>query len=162
MLAAIHALRDRDLGRIDAFSPVPITGLADALRMPEKPVTRFAALGAAIGAVFMMGMCIYATAYDYVFDIGNRPRFSWQAFVVPTVSFAMLTGAVAAWLAFFFLNRLPRLNHPAFNIPGIARATEDRFFVAVEARHEGFDPPRIEAIMRTLGERPLGVHRVPR
>ena len=162
MLAAIHALRDRDLGRIDAFSPVPVAGLQDALRLPEKPVTRFAALGAAVGAVFMMGMCIYATAYDYVFDIGNRPRFSWQAFVVPTASFAMLTGAIAAWLAFFVLNRLPRLNHPAFNIPGIARATEDRFFVAVEARHERFDPPRIEAIMRTLGERPLGVHRVPR
>ncbi len=79
----------------------------------------------------MMGMCIYATAYDYVFDIGGRPRVSWPAFVVPSLSFALMTGALATYLAMLFLNRLPRLNHPAFNIPDFTRVTQDRYFLTV-------------------------------
>ena len=162
MVAAIAALRGRGLGRLEAYSPVPVEGAAEALRLAEEPIHPFALVGAALGGAAMMGMCLYATAYDYVFNIGGRPRFSWPAFVVPSVSFAMLVGTLAVLLALLVLNRQPRLNHPAFNIPNFPRSTQDRFFLVVEARHDRFDPDLVEQALAALRARPVLVSRVPR
>ena len=98
-----------------------------------------------LGGGAFYGMCVYATAYDYVFLIGGRPRYSWPSFVVPSVSFAMMSGTVAIHLALLVLNRLPRLNHPTFNIPGFLRATDDRYFLSAQAQGDGFDA---DGIMR--------------
>ena len=82
--------------------------------------------------------------------------------MVPTASFAGLLAASAVVLMLLILNRLPRLNHPAFNIPGFDRASQDRFFVAVEQDGERFDPAEAERRLAALAVPPLAVHRVPR
>lgn len=162
LLAAVRALRDHGLGRLDAFSPVPVPALAEALRLRRTPVIRIGLAAAILGGGAVMFMCLYATAYDYVFIIGGRPRLSWPAYMVPSVSFAMLCGALAALLAFLVLNRLPRLNHPAFNIPGFGRAADDRYFLVVEARDDGFDAEAVERAFASLGTPPEAVARVRR
>ena len=161
-LAALRALRDRDLGRLDAFSPIPMFEAAEALGLRDTPIFPFALAGAAVGAALMFGMCTYATIVSYRFNIGGRPLFSWPAFIVPTASFAALSGAVAVVAAAMVLSRLPRLNHPSFNIPNFTRATSDRFFVAVEARDDSFDADRVEAALAELPMQPRRVSRVPR
>ena len=110
----------------------------------------------------MYGMCVYATIWGYQFDVGGRPLFSWPAFVVPSLSFGALLGAFVAFSLLLLMSRLPRLNHPAFNIPGFTRATANRFFVAVEARDHTFDADAIEAILFALPAQPNAVRRVPR
>jgi hypothetical protein len=162
MVAALLVLREEKLGRLDAFSPIQVPAAAEALQLPRRTITPLALAGAAIGAAAMFGLCSYATIAAYRFDIGGRPVFSWPAFVVPSVSFATLCGALVAYLAMLALSRLPRLNHPAFNIPNFSQATENRFFVAVEARDEDFDPSLVEAALARLPRRPLAVNRVPR
>ncbi len=162
MVAALLALRGERLGRLDAFSPVPIPAVAAALRLPGSPIHPFAVAGAACGFLAMFGMCAYATIVSYRFDIGGRPLFSWPAFIVPSVSFAMLTGTLVVVLALLGLNRLPRLNHPAFNIPAFLRVSHDRFFIAVEARDDSFDPDRVEHLLAGLAVPPHRIARVPR
>ena len=162
MIRAAASLRTRSLGRIELYSPMPLPGAARALRLPRQIIQTVALIGALLGAGAMMGMCLYATGFDYVFNIGGRPRFSWQAFMVPTVSFATLTGTVAAVATLLFQNRLPRLNHPAFNIPGIGGATRDRYFLVVEKQSDAFDPSFVELAIAALPDRPLVTHRVPR
>ena len=156
---AVHALPDT---RIDTYSPLPVPGVIEALGVKGGSLRRYAVSGGVLGGLLMMGMCLYATAYDYVFDIGGRPRFSWPAFVVPTTSFALLLAAYAALLMMLILNRLPRLNHPSFNIPGFDRASRDRYFVAVEGSGDGFDPAEAERRLGGLVMAPIAVHRVPR
>lgn len=162
MLAAIRALREHDLGRLDAFTPLPVPGLGDALRLPHKSAYPFALGGALLGGAAMMGMCAYATIVSYRFNIGGRPLFSWPAFIVPSFSFAMLTGTLVVVGAMLVRNRLPRLNHPAFNIPHFTRATQDGFFVAVEARDDRFDAARAERVLAGLRAAPRHVSLVPR
>ncbi len=162
MVAAIERLQGQNLGRLDAYSPVPIPEAAATLRQPTHSIPPFAIAGVLIGGAAMMGMCLYATGYDYVFNVGGRPRFSWPSFVVPTVSFAMLLGTLAVVFALFLYNRLPRLNHPAFNIPNFTRSTQDRFFLAVEAQGEDFDPVAVERALTALADRPSRIDRVPR
>ena len=151
--------------RLDAYGPVPMPDAMTCLARRHRSIRPYA-LGAALaGGAAFYGMCVYATAYGYVFDVGGRPRFSWPSFVVPSLSFAMMCGTLAVLAVFLFVNRLPRLNHPAFNIPGFGRATQDRYFLAAEARGPGFEPARIERLLAALPEdsgRPLAVRRVPR
>ena len=162
MLAALHGLKGRDLGRLDAFSPAPVPGAALALDLPPQPIIPFAVAGALLGAAAMFAMCTYATIWGYRFNIGGRPLFSWPAFVVPSVSFGALLGVAVTYVLMLTFNRLPRLNHPAFNIPGFGRATADRFFVAVEARDARFDPAAVETVLAGLAQQPRRVSRVAR
>jgi hypothetical protein len=77
----------------------------------------------------------------------------------------MMSGTLAVHAVLLFVNRLPRLNHPAFNIPGFGRATQDRYFLAAEARGPGFDAERLARQLAALPEgagRPLAIARVPR
>ena len=162
LVAALRALRDRGLGRLDVFSPVPVPEVDAVLSLPYGHIGLFSIAAAIAGGLLMMGMCLYATIVSYRFNIGGRPLVSWPSYVVPTVSFAMLCGAVAAVAAFLLLNRLPRLNHPAFNIPDFREVTEDRFFLVVEARDEEFNPAAVEYVMRALAAPPSRTSRVPR
>lgn len=163
LLASVHALKGRDLGRLDAHSPVPIRGMGEALSLGSSSMSLIAVGAVLLGFAAMMGMCIYATAADYVFNIGGRPLVSWPAFVVPSVSFSLMTGAVATGLSMLFLNRLPRLNHPAFNIPDFTRVTQDRYFLTVSERSgTELDLDAIEAALDGLTDRPVRVTRVPR
>ena len=79
MAQAARALRHGCQDRIDAYSPMPNDAVAADLRLRADHAGWAWAAGMAGGAA-MFGMCLYATAYDYVFDIGGRPRFSWPAF----------------------------------------------------------------------------------
>lgn len=163
LLAGVHALKGRDLGRLDALSPVPVPGMGEALGLASSSLSLVAVGAVLLGFAAMMGMCIYATAADYVFDIGGRARVSWPAFVVPSVSFSLLAGAVATTLSMLFLNRLPRLNHPAFNIPDFTRVTQDRYFLTVSGTEtRDLDLDTIEAALDGLSDRPVRVTRVPR
>ena len=162
MLGALRELHRADLGRLDAFSPVPVPEVREVMDLPRQPIYPFAIVGGLLGGGAMFAMCSYATVIAYRFNVGGRPQFAWPAFLVPSFSSAMLGGSVVTLVALFVLSRLPRLNHPAFNIPGFGRATNDRFFVAVEARDDQFDPKRVEAMLAGLALRPLAVNRVLR
>ena len=130
--------------------------------MPLQPIYPFALIAAVVGAAAMFGMCTYATIWGYRFDIGGRPLFSWPAYVVPSISFGGFIGAVVVYSLMLLMSRLPRLNHPAFNIRNFTRVTADGFFVAVEARDDRFDADAIEAVFAALPSRPTAIHRVPR
>lgn len=162
LLDALRSLHGQRLGRLDAFSPVPVHGTAEALGLRRRHLFAFGVGAAVLGGAAMFFMCSFATVYAYPFAIGGKPLFSWPSFVVPSVSFATLAGGLVTVIAFMVLSRLPRLNHPAFNIPDITRATDDRFFVAIEARDESFDPDRAEAALAALAIRPKRISRVPR
>ena len=160
--AALRALSVRRFGRLDAYSPVPIRGAADLAALGSRSLFPLTVLAALLGGGAMFGMCSWATIYGYRFNIGGRPLFSWPAFVVPSVSFGMLTGALTVVALLLVTSRLPRLNHPSFNIPGFTRATDDRFFVSVQSEDDGFDAASVERALGDLDSPPIEIHRVPR
>ncbi len=131
-----------------------------AMGLRDHSIRWFPVLGFLLGAGVTFAMCTYAMGYDYVFNIGGRPDFSWPAYVVPSASLGCLFAGMAAVGSMLVLNRLPRLNHPAFNIPGIGRASADRFFVVAHGPEEAFDPASAERVLATMPT--MSVHRVPR
>lgn len=150
-------LQDCHIARLDALSPVPLH-----LQCGWSPVMVAACAGGGAGTAAMFAFCLYATNYAYVFNIGGRPIFSWPDYVVPSLSCGLLCSGLATTAAMLALNRLPRLNHPAFNIPGIGRASSDRFFVVLTHPPDNAVAEAAERAMRDLPLTPLAIHRVPR
>ena len=142
LLAAVVALQAGRFGVVDAFSPLPVPGMDDALSL-RGPVLGWVALAAVlVGGFGCFAMITFATVADYPLNIGGRPVWSWPLYVIPSFAAAMACGAVAVFIMMLFLDRLPRINHPVFEIDGSERITQDRFFVAVEARSDGLRPER--------------------
>ncbi len=125
--------------RMDAFSPFPIEELAEALGRDYTPVPLITLLGGMAGGLGGYFMEWYSMARLYPFNIGGRPHNSWPNFIPITFELTILIASLSAFVAVLVLNRLPRLNHPVFNVPEFRRASIDRFFLCIEMQDPKFD-----------------------
>ncbi len=162
LVPVVRALQRADFGRIDVFGPVPMPEVSALIGVRHAAVGWIGLGGALFGLAGFFFMCCWATLVDYPFLIGGRPAFSWPYFVIPSLSFGVMCGAAATLFAFLFLARLPRLNHPVFNIEGFERATQDRAFVTVEPKGDDVEPEQIAEVLRRTAPLPLALERVPR
>ncbi len=84
-------------------------------------------------------MQFYTMGVSYPFNSGGRPYFSWPAYIPVTFELLVLIASLSAFLGMILLNALPHPNHPVFNVPRFARASQDRFFLCIEAEDPLFD-----------------------
>jgi hypothetical protein len=137
--------------RIEAYTPFPIEGLSDALALPPSPIPWIILGGAIAGAVTGFAMQVIATTIALTVNVGGRPSFSWPAYIPITFEMMVLFGALSGLLGLFFLDGLPQPYHPVFNVPGFERASNDRYFLAVEGRDLLFDRNTTRQLMQSLG-----------
>ena len=140
---------------MDAFSPFPIDGLADAVGMRTNRVSLTTLLGGVFGGCFAYFMLWFVNTIDYPLNVGGRPFHSWPSFVPITFELTVLFAAFGALLGMLVFNRLPELYHPVFNAPNFDRASQDRFFIVIEKEDPLFDATSTANFLRTL--RPLNV-----
>lgn len=156
------ALRARLEGRyrnVEAYSPFPVDGLAEALDGPRLRVPFWTLLGGIWGggATFLLEW--YSAVVDYPIDVGGRPDFSWPAFVPAALEMTILWAVLFGVAAMLIGNGLPRLNHPLFDVPAFDRASDDRFFLLLRADDPRFDASECRAFLESLG--PLSISEVP-
>jgi hypothetical protein len=111
-------------------------------------------MAALVGATAGFFMQYWSMVVDYPVNVGGRPLNSWPVFIPITFEVMVLVAAFAALLGMFFLNGLPRPHHPVFNVPRFARASQDRFFLCIEATDPRFDPQGTRQFL--AGLHPLG------
>ena len=140
LVAARRAYAD-GYRRMDAYSPFPIDGLAEALGHENSAIPLFTLAGGIVGGLGAYFMEWIAMAKLYPINVGGRPLNSWPNFIPVTFELTILIASVSAFLGVFLLNRLPEPHHPVFNVPEFERASCDRFFLCIEA-----DDPKFELI----------------
>lgn len=161
LVAAARELREAGLRHIDAYTPYPVEELHSVLQTPRSAAVMLATLaGALFGAVSSMFVQYWAAAIDYPLNIGGRPLNSWPAFTVSSFEVTLLFAIAGGFIAFLAASGLPRLYHPVFAAADFERASQDRFFLAVEARDPYFDPARVRAILERHGAAPIDEVRV--
>jgi hypothetical protein len=125
--------------RMDAYSPFPVDGLAEALGMRHTWISLIILLGGIIGGVSAYFMQWYASVISYPINEGGKPYHSWPAFIPVTFELTILGAALFALLGMFALNGLPQPYHPVFNVPEFEQASRNRFFLSIEADDPRFD-----------------------
>jgi hypothetical protein len=150
LLSATEKTTAAGYTKTDAFSPFPIHGLFDALRIREKKVApiilTFGLIGLAAGA----GLEYWTQVIAYPMNIAGRPHWAWVAYIRPAFETTILFAAFSAVIGMFALNGLPQPYHPVFNVPQFARASQDRFFLLVEATDPKFDAEGTKAFLASL------------
>src|SRR5438067_4773283 len=107
LLAATRRAHAEGYRRMDAYSPFPIEGLAEALGRRGTAVPFLVLLGGMTGGIGGYFMQAYAMGIDYPINVGGRPLHSWPAFIPITFELTILCAALTAFLSVFLLNRLP-------------------------------------------------------
>ncbi len=146
---------------MDAYSPVPIEGLAEKLGNRRKTIMPLIVLlGGIAGGTGGYFMQWFSMTVDYPYNIGGRPFHSWPMFIPVTFELTVLCAALAGVFGMLFLNGLPRYHHPIFAAPGIERATVDQYFLCIEASDERWN---LEGTRRFLeGTHAAEIVEVPR
>ena len=150
LLDAAHKTRAAGYTKADAYSPFPIHGLAEALGYRERKVARIVLAGAITGALAGYGLEYWASVIAYPLNIGGRPAHSWVSFIPPAFETTILFAAFSAVIGMLALNGLPQPYHPVFNVPRFAQASQDKFFLAIEASDPKFDADATRQFLSSL------------
>ncbi len=151
LLAASEKVRDAGYHDFDAYTPFPIDGLGEAVGHKRSPIPILVFAGGLTGALTAFGMMYSSSVIFYPINSGGRPLNSWPAFIPITFELTILFAALTAVVSMFFLNKLPMPYHPVFNVPAFQRASQDRFFLCIEADDPKFDLAKTRAFLEGLG-----------
>jgi Protein of unknown function (DUF3341) len=149
LVAAARAARERGYRRVEAYSPYPIKELDEVL--PMWNLLPAVVLGAGLlGAGTGFYMQFFIAAIVYPVNVGGRPLNSWPSFIPILFELTVLFASVAAFFGTLFFAGFPALYHPMFRIPKFRRASDDGFFLCIEARDTRFHPVQTARFLQSL------------
>lgn len=147
ILVAAERARDAGFPVLDALTPFPLERLAGAVGAPLEPRLRGAmALVGFGGAVAFFLFESWTAVFAYPFNEGGRPLFSWPAFAISPFELGILVASIAGFAVFLRRAGLPGLNHALFLVPGVHRASQDRFLLVCDP----LEPTRASDLRRLL------------
>ncbi len=152
---ACEALRDAGYQRFDAHTPFPVHGLEKAMGLRPTRFSWLVLAGGVTGLVSAIALAWYTQAVDYPLNIGGKPAFAYQAYIPIFFELTILFAALTCFFGIWAVNGLPRFFHPTLTHPSFHRATDDAFFVSVEARDPRFDRAETRRLLQGLGAREL-------
>ncbi|HYM59351.1 MAG TPA: DUF3341 domain-containing protein [Thermoanaerobaculia bacterium] len=153
LLTAAEAVREKGYTNIDAYSPFPIHGLAEAIGFRKSHLSAIVLGGGLLGGAGGFLMCWYANVISYPLNIGGKPFNSWPAFIPITFECTILLAAFAAVFGMLGLNGLPMPYHPVFNVKRFDQASRDKFFLAIQATDPKFNLESARRLLESLGPR---------
>ena len=139
LVAAIHQARGAGYRVMDAYSPIPVEEVSEALHIHDRLLPILVFFGGLAGCVGGMALAYWTSVIDYPINVGGRPFFSWPSFLPVTFETTVLCAALTTVLGLLALNGLPMPYHPVFNVPQFALATREKFFLCIEATDPQFD-----------------------
>ena len=139
LLAAAKATFAAGYRKIDGYSPLPVHGLGDAIGFPRTKLPWLVFCFGILGGICGYGLCYWVSVIDYPLNIAGKPLHSGPMFIPVTFELTILFAALSAAFGMFIANGLPQPYHPVFNVESFARASQDRFFLSIEADDPQFD-----------------------
>jgi len=144
----IHGLGFR---RWEVYSPFPIHGMDHAMGFKRSRVSLFSLLGGITGLSTAFALIYYTSAINYPLIVQGKPYFALEPSLPIFFELTILLTAFGTVLGLLFLTLLPRLHHPVFNWDRFKKATDDGFFLVLEAADPRFHPDVSRKLLTEIG-----------
>ena len=156
--AAAERVRNAGYKRWDCHSPFPVHGLDRAMGVRPTLLPWLVLAAGLIGGLTALGLQWYCNSpstasaaagglggYPLIFS--GKPYLSLPANIPIIFELTVLFASLAAFFGLWALVGLPRLHFPAFASPRFRRATDDRFFITIQAKDKKFEPARTKKFL---------------
>jgi len=157
VIAAAEKVRDAGYRRWDVHSPFPIHGIDEAMNIRPTILPWLVLAGGLFGLGGGLLMQWWMMAHDYQYMISGKPFFSLPAFIPIIFECTILCAAFTAVFGMLLLNKLPTHYNPILKSERFRRATNDRFFISIDATDPKFDETRTMELLKSL--EPIGIER---
>lgn len=136
--------------KMDAYTPFPVEGLAEAVGFHHTLVPQLCLVGGLMGCIG--GFCLqwWPNVIGYPLNIGGKPYNSWPSFIPITFELTVLLAGISTVFGMLALNGFPEPYHPVFNAPNFELASRDKFFLCIEAADEKFDAEKTREFLQGL------------
>jgi hypothetical protein len=151
LMKAVAKCRDEGFKNWDVHTPFPVHGMDDAMGIRGTRLPFLVLAGGFTGLGLATLMQWWMNAVDYKFIISGKPLFGIPANVPIMFELTVLLAAFAAFFGMWILNGLPRWYHPLFTSRRFRRASQDRYFIVVEAKDPKFNREKTRDFLAALG-----------
>ena len=151
LIAACEEAYSHGYRRMDAYSPMPVEGLAEAIGFTKNKVSLAVLIGGCCGALGGFTLLEWIAMVAYPHNVGGRPLNSWPSWIPITFECMILFSAITSLICVLAMNGLPQPYHPVFNVPEFTRASIDRFFLCIESSDPKFRTEETLQFLRDLG-----------
>lgn len=151
LLAACRRVRDAGYTKTDAYTPFPVHGIDEALGIKPTGLPFIALAGGLTGTTIALAMQIWMNGINYPYIISGKPFISLPAFIPVSFELTILLASFGAFFGMLALNRLPRFSNPIFTNPRFDAATDDKFFLFIDASDPRYDAGGVRGLFGDLG-----------
>lgn len=150
-VAAARGANDGRYRVVDAYTPYPVEELSIAPDHERSRIRVMMFAGGVVMAALAYGLEYYSAVINYPYNSGGRPFDAWPAFMLVPFATGILLAAICGFTTFLFEAGLPNLSNPLFAVDTFARASQDRFLLAVELPRETDDRSAAAKMLTDFG-----------
>jgi len=151
LIDAARSVNQSGFTKFDTYSPFPIHGMDKAMSLKKSKLGWIVFGHALLGFSGAIAMMYFMSVIDYPINISGKPFFNAPAWVPITFELTVLLSSFGAVFGMFFLNGLPRLHNPLFNVERFKKTTDDGFFVCIEAEDQQFEETKVRQLLEEAG-----------
>lgn len=135
----------------DCHSPFPVHGLDPAMGIKQTILPILVFGGGIAGTALAFLMQWWMNAIDFPWLVSGKPYQSLPVQIPIAFEVTILLSVLTAFFGLWALNKLPQAWHPLFGSDRFLKATDDGFFIAIEASDPKFDREATARLLREAG-----------
>ncbi|PWN07346.1 DUF3341 domain-containing protein [Rhodohalobacter mucosus] len=151
LMDAARLVNQNGYRHYDTFSPYPIHGMDRAMSLKKSKLGWIVLSHGLLGFSGALAMIYWMMVVDYPLNISGKTLMNVPAWIPVTFELTVLLSAFGAVFGMFFLNGLPKLNHPLFNSENFKKVTDDGFFVCIESEDPQFESEKVQKLLQDAG-----------
>jgi hypothetical protein len=152
------AMKVRDAGyqKWDCHTPYAMHGMDEAMGLKPTRIGVISFIFGMLGLATAVFMMQYTNAFSFNFlnvgagyplIVGGKPPGAFPSMVPIIFELGILLCGFATLFGLLYIIKLPMLNHPIFESERFEAASDDRFFISIEAGDQKFNLDRTKALL---------------
>jgi len=149
LYGAARRLQELGYTALDFYSPYPLPGSDEVLKLKRSPVPAIAAAGGLSGVTLAVLMQWWMNDIDYAINVGNRAAVPAPTWVPITFELGVLLSGLSIFFGMLAIFRFPRPHDPLFEVDAFRSASVDALWLSVKV--EAAEVEQVSGELAKLG-----------